>query len=93
MWPLASGHFFPWQIVSYAFLHGDMVHLFFNMLGLWMFGAELERLWGRNRYLQLLLASVIARPAGIGCVCSSNSIFPITSLKVGFRTRPTRTAG
>jgi membrane associated rhomboid family serine protease len=60
LWPLSSGRFFPWQIVSYAFLHGDMMHLFFNMLGLWMFGAELERLWGRNRYMQLLLASVVS---------------------------------
>ena len=42
--------FWPWQVVSYAFLHGDMLHLFFNMLGLWMFGAELERLWGQKRY-------------------------------------------
>ncbi len=60
LWPLGSGHFFPWQVVTYAFLHGGMVHLFFNMLGLWMFGSELERLWGRNRYLQLLLASVVS---------------------------------
>ena len=60
LWPLGSGRFWPWQVVSYAFLHGDMMHLFFNMLGLWMFGSELERLWGRNRYLQMLLASVIA---------------------------------
>ena len=60
LWPLSSGNFWPWQLVSYAFLHGDMGHLLFNMLGLWMFGAELERLWGRNRYLQMLLASVVA---------------------------------
>jgi len=60
LWPLASGRFWPWQLVSYGFLHGGIVHLFFNMLGLWMFGAELERLWGGKRYLQLLLASVIS---------------------------------
>ena len=59
LWPLASGQFFPWQVVTYAFLHGDTLHLFFNMLGLWMFGSEIERLWGRNRYLQFLLASVL----------------------------------
>jgi membrane associated rhomboid family serine protease len=59
LWPLASGNFFPWQVVTYAFLHGDTLHLFFNMLGLWMFGSEIERLWGRNRYLQFLLASVL----------------------------------
>jgi membrane associated rhomboid family serine protease len=60
LYPLGSGNFWPWQLVSYGFLHGDMTHLFFNMLGLWMFGSELERLWGRNRYLQMLLASVVA---------------------------------
>ena len=59
LWPLGSGNFGPWQLVTYAFLHGDMLHLFFNMLGLWMFGSELERLWGQRRYLQMLLASVL----------------------------------
>jgi membrane associated rhomboid family serine protease len=59
LWPLGSGRFMPWQLVSYAFLHGDMLHLFFNMLGLWMFGAEIEQIWGRQRYLQFLLASVL----------------------------------
>lgn len=59
LWPLGSGHFMPWQLVSYAFLHGDMLHLFFNMLGLWMFGAEIEQIWGRQRYIQFLLASAL----------------------------------
>jgi membrane associated rhomboid family serine protease len=60
LWPLQSGLFWPWQVVSYGFLHGDLFHLFFNMLGLWMFGSELERLWGRSRYWQFLLASLVA---------------------------------
>ncbi|MFO1220316.1 MAG: rhomboid family intramembrane serine protease [Burkholderiaceae bacterium] len=60
LWPIGSGRFGPWQLLTYAFLHADMMHLFFNMLGLWMFGAELERLWGQKRYLQMLLASVLA---------------------------------
>lgn len=59
LWPATSGRFMPWQIVSYGFLHGDFSHLFFNMFGLWMFGGELERLWGHKRYLQMLLASVV----------------------------------
>jgi membrane associated rhomboid family serine protease len=63
LWPLGSGLFWPWQVVTYAFLHGDMFHLFFNMLGLWMFGSELERLWGDRRYLQFLLAGVLAAAA------------------------------
>ena len=59
LWPLMSGHFMPWQVVTYAFLHGDTLHLFFNMLGLWMFGAELEQMWGSRRYWQFLLAALL----------------------------------
>jgi membrane associated rhomboid family serine protease len=58
LWPLGT-HFMPWQVVTYAFLHGSFGHLFFNMLGLWMFGSELERLWGGKRYLQFYFASVL----------------------------------
>jgi membrane associated rhomboid family serine protease len=53
----------PWQVLTYAFLHSDMMHLFFNMLGLWMFGSELERLWGTRRYSYFLLAGVLAAAA------------------------------
>ena len=63
LWPLQTGLFWPWQMVSYGFLHGDLLHLSFNMLGLWMFGSELERLWGRHRYWQFLLASLLAAAA------------------------------
>ena len=60
LWPLSSPYFEPWQLVTYAFLHGSETHIFFNMLGLWMFGSELERLWGEKRYLQFLLAGVLS---------------------------------
>ena len=63
LWPVGSGRFGPWQVVTYAFLHAGPVHLFFNMLGLWMFGSELERLWGQKRYLQFLLAGVLTAAA------------------------------
>ncbi|MBK8552512.1 MAG: rhomboid family intramembrane serine protease [Ignavibacteria bacterium] len=43
--------FYPWQLITYMFLHGDFFHLFFNMLMLWMFGAELENTWGQKRFL------------------------------------------
>ncbi|MBI5255683.1 MAG: rhomboid family intramembrane serine protease [Burkholderiales bacterium] len=59
LWPVQSGRFWPWQLGTYAFLHGGVTHLFFNMLGLWMFGSELERLWGHKRYIQMLVASVL----------------------------------
>ncbi len=63
LWPIASGNFMPWQVLSYAFLHGDFGHLFFNMLGLWMFGSELERLWGQKRFIHFLLAGALAAAA------------------------------
>src|SRR4051794_31122572 len=63
LWPLGSGHFAPWQVLSYAFLHGDVAHLFFNMIGLWMFGSELERLWGQRRFIHMLLAGTVAAAA------------------------------
>lgn len=42
-----------WRIVSYMFLHStrDIFHILLNMMGLWMFGMELEELWGRNKFL------------------------------------------
>jgi membrane associated rhomboid family serine protease len=43
------GSFALWQPVTYMFLHGDLGHLIFNMLALWMFGTELERTW-RTRF-------------------------------------------
>jgi membrane associated rhomboid family serine protease len=37
-----------WQPFTYMFLHGGIFHILFNMLALWMFGVELERMWGSN---------------------------------------------
>ena len=59
LWPVGSGGFMPWQVITYAFLHGGISHLVFNMFGLFMFGAELERVWGSKRLLVFYFASVI----------------------------------
>jgi|SRR5450631_1899561 len=65
LWPLQpiEGHvyFQPWQIVTYAFLHDthSIYHIAFNMLGLWMFGAEIERYVGPRRLLACYFASVV----------------------------------
>lgn len=40
-----------WQAVTYMFLHAGAMHILFNMLGVWMFGVELERLWGTRFFL------------------------------------------
>jgi membrane associated rhomboid family serine protease len=62
LWPIGPG-FLPFQVVTYAFLHGNLAHLFFNMLGLWMFGAELERVWGEQRFIRFYAASVLSAAA------------------------------
>ncbi len=63
LWPLESGQFMPWQVVTYAFMHGGIGHLFFNMMGLWMFGSELEQMWGQQRFIRFYAASVLAAAA------------------------------
>ncbi len=59
LWPLGSGYFTPWQLVSYAFLHGSFNHLFFNMFAVWMFGTPLERSWGTQRFLSFYAVCVV----------------------------------
>ena len=46
-----------WQPVTYMFLHGGLFHLLFNMLALWMFGVELERMWGSRFFTKFYFVS------------------------------------
>ena len=68
LWPLGGDvydpagmapSFMPWQLLSYAFLHGGFAHIAFNMLALVMFGAPLEYTWGERRYLTYYLVCVV----------------------------------
>jgi len=45
-------HFAIWQLFTYMFLHGNIEHILFNMLALWMFGLTLEQDWGTRRFLK-----------------------------------------
>lgn len=77
LWPVGSGQFRPWQLLSYAFLHGGLAHLVFNMFGLWMFGAELEQVWGTRRFLVFYFASVLGAALAQLLVASwSGSLMP-----------------
>ncbi len=59
--------FFVWQPVTYLFLHGSLGHILINMLILWMFGVELERLWGTRFFLRYyFITGVGAALATIG---------------------------
>ncbi len=47
----ASEFFKPVQLVTYMFMHGSLMHIFFNMFGLFMFGPPVEYIWGAKRFL------------------------------------------
>ena len=49
-----------WQLATYMFLHGGVFHILFNMLALWMFGVELERMWGSRFFTRFYFV------AGVG---------------------------
>src|SRR5260370_3216827 len=55
--------FFIWQLATYLFLHGGFGHIIWNMLALWMFGADLESDWGTRKFLRFYFYCVIV--AGI----------------------------
>ena len=62
LWPLGNG-FMPWQLVTYAFLHAGATHILFNMIGVYSFGSDLERVWGPRRFLTYYIVCAIT--AGI----------------------------
>jgi membrane associated rhomboid family serine protease len=89
--PIGYG-FYPWQLITYQFMHADFWHLFFNMVfGLWMFGMEIEHLWGSRRFLffylmcgvvaglfQLALAPILEPSQGIApTVGASGAIYGV----------------
>lgn len=77
-----------WQAVSYMFLHGSFLHLFLNMLLLFMMGPETERAMGRGQFLILyflsgvlggvgwLIISALDQPGAV-CIGASGAIFGI----------------
>ena len=62
LWPPGSyeSRFELWQLVTYSFLHGNVAHIFFNMLALYMFGGEIERLFGSRFYALYYFACVVS---------------------------------
>ena len=64
LWPITSGYFHIWQLVSYSFLHGGFWHIGMNMFALWMFGSQIENTWGSRRFAVFYFICV----AGAGAV-------------------------
>ena len=71
---------FLWQPVTYMFLHAGFGHIIWNMLAFWMFGADLEKMWGTRRFLQFyFFCGVGARPLRGGAELSAalgKSVYP-----------------
>jgi membrane associated rhomboid family serine protease len=61
-----------WQVATYMFLHGGIFHILFNMLALWMFGTELERLWGTRFFLKYYFVTGV----GAGLLTTLFSLLP-----------------
>lgn len=75
LWPFGT-NFWPWQLFTYMFMHGGLGHLFFNMLALWMFGMELENLWGSKRFIIYYLT------CGFGAGVANLLVAPLIGLTV-----------
>jgi len=99
LWPLAPAtppglfqsapHFQLWQLITYSFLHGSVMHLLLNMYALWLFGTRMELVWGSSAFalyyffcvggaglVQLVVATVAAGEGGIyPTVGASGGIF------------------
>jgi membrane associated rhomboid family serine protease len=69
---LALRHLWVWQVVTYMFLHGGVIHILFNMLALWMFGTELERTWGTRFFLKFYFVTGV----GAGMLTVLFSLLP-----------------
>ncbi len=67
LYPIGTPYFKPHQFITYMFMHADMVHIFFNMIGVYMFGSILENIWGAKRFLNFyILCGLGAAAAQLG---------------------------
>jgi len=77
--PLGHG-FYLWQLVTYQFMHANFTHLLYNMFGLWMFGMEVEHVWGSRRFLGFYLLCGIA--AGISQLILAPLLEPTSVISI-----------
>jgi membrane associated rhomboid family serine protease len=70
-----------WQLGTYMFLHGGIFHILFNMLALWMFGAELEQIWGTRSFLKFYFVTGI----GAGILTVLFSLLPFSASQQLYR--------
>lgn len=85
LWPADSPKFHIWQLVSYMFLHGSLSHIVLNMLGFWMFGADLQEIWGGKAFtifyfmcgIAGALVGAVTNPMGMATIGASAAVFGI----------------
>ncbi len=65
----------PWRLLTYAWLHGGLLHLAFNSMALWSFGPTLERLLGSGRFLAVYLVTAVG--SGIAGCLWHNPVQPL----------------
>jgi rhomboid family protein len=79
--PLGEGYNFQiWQLITYQFMHANFTHIFFNMFILWMFGMEVENMWGSKKFLYFYLICGIS--AGLAQLFIS-PLFSIPAITIG----------
>jgi membrane associated rhomboid family serine protease len=78
---LVIGKLWIWQPATYMFLHGGVFHILFNMLALWMFGTELERIWGTRNFLKFYFVTGI----GAGVLTVIFSLLPFSASEQLYR--------
>jgi len=66
--------FFLWQPLTYLFLHGGFFHLAFNLLVLWMFGCELERVWGSRFFLKYFFVCGVGAGVFVALLTASSLV-------------------
>jgi len=71
---LVTHRFFLWQPLTYLFLHAGVFHLAFNLLVLWMFGCELERVWGSRFFLKYFFVCGIGAGVFVALLTSSSLV-------------------
>ena len=72
--PTLVMHGMVWQLITYSFLHFQLLHFLFNALALWMFGSQIESDWGSKRFLEFYFFCTVA--AALTSVAVSYMHFP-----------------
>ena len=78
-----------WQPVTYMFVHGGIFHILFNMLALWMFGVELERMWGSRYFTKFYFVCGV----GAAAVQTLMSFLPVPALQQVYYTQTIGASG